>query len=49
MQRAADAEHLTALNGEIDSLKGERDLQAQEKEKHTKSSGPKTASIRTDR
>ena len=31
MQRAADAEHLAALNDEIDSLKGERDLQAQEK------------------
>ena len=49
IQRAADAEHLTALNDEIDSLKGERDLQAQEKEKHTKSSSPKTAGIGTDR
>ena len=35
MERAAD-EHLTALNGEIDSLK-RRDLQAQKKEKHKKS------------
>ena len=36
MQRAADAEHLTALNDEIDSLKESVIYKHKKKEKHTK-------------
>ena len=36
MERAADAEHLTALNDEIDSLKESVICKHKKKEKHTK-------------
>ena len=41
MERAADAEHLTALNDEIDSLKGERDLQHKKRRSTQNNSRPK--------